>query len=208
MINSYERLKKQEKEKMKVPRSAQDMIHVDVIYKDGVFRIGNKFTKVYRFSDINFAIASKDEKEGMFLDCSELLNSLDSSTIAKITSNNRKNDLNQFKDNILIQKHNDERDELSKEYNDMLLEHLEECNEIEQEKYITISVFKDNIKDARTYSSRATNELSAHFAKLGSKLEELTLNERLKILHDFYRAGREDEFVFDLPDAMKLGNHF
>ena len=60
MINSYERLKKQEKEKMKVPRSAQDMIHVDVIYKDGVFRIGNKFTKVYRFSDINFAIASKD----------------------------------------------------------------------------------------------------------------------------------------------------
>ena len=125
MINSYERLKKQEKEKMKVPRSAQDMIHVDVIYKDGVFRIGNKFTKVYRYYYINFAIASKDEKEGMFLDCSELFNSLDSSTIAKITSNNRKNDLNQFKDNILIQKHNDERDELSKEYNDMLLEHLE-----------------------------------------------------------------------------------
>ena len=144
----------------------------------------------------------------MFLDYSELLNSLDSSTIAKITINNRKIDLNQFKDNILIQKHNDERDELSKEYNDMLLEHLEECNGIEQEKYITISVFKDNIKDARTYFNRATNELSAHFAKLGSKLEELTLNERLKILHDFYRAGREDEFVFDLMDAMKLGNHF
>ncbi len=208
MIKSYERLKKQEKEKMKIPRSAQDIIHVDVIYKDGIFRIGNKFTKTYRFSDINFAIASKEEKEGMFLDYSELLNSLDSSTIAKITINNRKIDLNQFKDNILIQKHNDERDELSKEYNDMLLEHLEECNGIEQEKYITISVFKDNIKDARTYFNRATNELSAHFAKLGSKLEELTLNERLKILHDFYRAGREDEFVFDLMDAMKLGNHF
>lgn len=208
MIKSYERLKKQEKEKMKIPRSAQDIIHVDVIYKDGIFKIGNKFTKTYRFSDINFAIASKEEKEGMFLDYSELLNSLDSSTITKITINNRKIDLNQFKDNILIQKHNDERDELSKEYNDMLLEHLEECNGIEQEKYITISVFKDNIKDARTYFSRATNELSTHFAKLGSKLEELTLNERLKILHDFYRAGREDEFVFDLTDAMKLGNHF
>ena len=106
MIKSYERLKKQEKEKMKISRSAQDMIHVDVIYKDGIFRIGNKFTKTYRFSDINFAIASKEEKEGMFLGCSELLNSLDSSTIAKITINNRKIDLNKFKDNILIQKHN------------------------------------------------------------------------------------------------------
>ena len=142
MIKSYERLKKQEKEKIKIPNSAQDIIHVDVIYKDGIFKIGNKFTKTYRFSDINFAIASKEEKEGMFLDYSELLNSLDSSTITKITINNRKIDLNQFKEDILIQRHDDERDELSKEYNDMLLDHLEKCNGIEQEKYITLSVFK------------------------------------------------------------------
>lgn len=208
MIKSYERLKKQEKEKIKIPNSAQDIIHVDVIYKDGIFKIGNKFTKTYRFSDINFAIASKEEKEGMFLDYSELLNSLDSSTITKITINNRKIDLNQFKEDILIQRHDDERDELSKEYNDMLLDHLEKCNGIEQEKYITLSVFKDSIKDARTYFSRATNELSSYFAKLGSKLEELTLNERLKILHDFYRADTEDEFHFDLHQAMRLGNHF
>lgn len=208
MIKGYERLKKQEKEKIKIPKSAQDIIHVDVIYKDGIFKIGNKFTKTYRFSDINFAIASKEEKEGMFLDYSELLNSLDSSTIAKITINNRKIDLNQFKENILIQEQNDDRDELSREYNDMLLEHLEKCNGIEQEKYITISVFKDNIKDARAYFSRTTNELSSHFAKLGSKLEELTLDERLKILHDFYRADMEDEFHFDLQQAMRLGNHF
>jgi len=87
------RLKKQEKEKIKIPKSAQDIIHVDVIYKDGIFKIGNKFTKTYRFSDINFAIASKEEKEGMFLDYSELLNSLDSSTVTKITINNRKIDL-------------------------------------------------------------------------------------------------------------------
>lgn len=130
MIKSYERLEKQEKEK-KIPKSAQDIIHVDVIYKDGIFKIGNKFTKTYRFSDINFAIASKEEKDDIFLDYSELLNSLDSSTIAKITINNRKNDLNQFKENILIQEQNDDRDELSREYNDMLLEHLDECNGIE-----------------------------------------------------------------------------
>lgn len=49
MINSYERLKKQEKEKMKIPRSTQDMIHVDVIYKDGIFRIGSKFAKISIF---------------------------------------------------------------------------------------------------------------------------------------------------------------
>lgn len=208
MLKSYERLKKKEKEKYKVPKSAQDIINVDVIYKDGIFKLGNKFSKTYRFSDINYAIASKDEKEGMFLNYSELLNSLDSSTITKITINNRKVDLSLFKENILIQEHYDERDELSKEYNDMLLDNIEKSNGIEQEKYITVSVFKDNVKDARTYFNRVTNELSSHFAKLGSKLEELSLNERLKILYDFYRSDSKDEFNFDLNEAMRLGNHF
>ena len=34
MIKSYERLKKREKEKIKIPKSAQDIINVDVIYGD------------------------------------------------------------------------------------------------------------------------------------------------------------------------------
>lgn len=208
MIKSYERLKKKEKQKMKLPKSAQDIINIDVIYEDGIFKIGNKFTKSYRFSDINYAIASKEQKEGMFLNYSELLNSFDSSMLTKITINNRKIDLSQFKENILIQPHGDERDELSKEYNEMLLNNLEKCNGIEQEKYITLSVFKDNIKDARTYFNRAGNELSAHFSKLGSQLEELTLNERLKILYDFYNSDSKDEFHFDLKESMKRGHHF
>ena len=208
MIKSYEKLKKKEKRKIKLPKSSQDIINVDVIYEDGIFKIGNKFTKTYRFSDINYAIASKEQKEGMFLNYSELLNSFDSSMMTKITINNRKIDLSQFKENILIQLHGDERDELSKEYNDMLLNNLEKCNGIEQEKYITLSVFKDNIKDARSYFNRAGNELSAHFSKLGSKLEELTLNERLKILYDFYNSDSKEEFHFDLKESMKLGHHF
>ena len=208
MIKSYERLKKKEKQKFKLPKSAQDIINVDVIYEDGIFKIGNKFTKTYRFSDINYAIASKEQKEGMFLNYSELLNSFDSSMMTKITINNRKIDLSQFKEDILIQPHGDERDELSKEYNDMLINNLEKCNGIEQEKYITLSVFKDNIKDARNYFNRANNELSAHFSKLGSKLEELSLNERLKILYDFYNSGSKDSFYFDLNESMKLGHHF
>lgn len=144
----------------------------------------------------------------MFLNYSELLNSFDSSMMTKITINNRKIDLSQFKEDILIQPHGDERDELSKEYNDMLINNLEKCNGIEQEKYITLSVFKDNIKDARNYFNRANNELSAHFSKLGSKLEELSLNERLKILYDFYNSGSKDSFYFDLNESMKLGHHF
>ena len=208
MIKNYEKLKKKEKQKYKVPKSAQDIINIDVIYKDGIFKLGNKYSKTYRFTDINYAVASKEEKEGMFISYSELLNSLDSSTVTKITINNHKIDLNQFKENILIQKYNDERDELSQEYNDMLLDNIEKSNGIEQEKYITVSVFKDNVKDARAYFNRVSNELRSHFSKLGSKLYELSLHERLKILYDFYRCDSHEEFRFDLKNAMRLGQNF
>ena len=97
-------MKKQNKEKISVPKSAQDLIDIDTIYKDGIFCSKNKYSKTYRFKDINYSIASKDEKVGLFLNYSELLNSLDSSTMTKITINNRKIKINikEFKEKILI----------------------------------------------------------------------------------------------------------
>lgn len=47
MIKSYERLKKQNKERIRVPRTVQDTIPVDSVYKDGIFRSGNRYTKSY-----------------------------------------------------------------------------------------------------------------------------------------------------------------
>ena len=122
MIKSYERLKKQNKEKISVPKSAQDLIDIDTIYKDGIFCSKNKYSKTYRFKDINYSIASKDEKVGLFLNYSELLNSLDSSTMTKITINNRKINIKEFQEKILIPLRNDHLDKYRKEYNDMLLE--------------------------------------------------------------------------------------
>mgnify|MGYP000391089631 CR=1 FL=1 len=49
-----------------------------------------------RFSDINYAIASKEDKTEMFLDYSELLNALDSGAAAKITLNNRQINKEEF----------------------------------------------------------------------------------------------------------------
>ena len=53
MIKSLSKLRKQNKEKFRVPRSAQDVIDIDVIYKDGIFQKGKNYSKVFRFEDIN-----------------------------------------------------------------------------------------------------------------------------------------------------------
>ena len=86
-------LRKKEKEKIdfKIPHSVQDTIPVNRIYKDGVFLIGkDKYSKIFKFTDINYAVASKPDKEAMFLNYGELLNSLDSGATTKITILNRK----------------------------------------------------------------------------------------------------------------------
>lgn len=207
MIKSFSKLKKQNKEEFRIPKTTQDTIPVDTVYKDGIFKIGNRYTKSYRFLDINYAIASKEEKIGLFLDYGDLLNSFDSSVMVKITVNNHKIDLHKFKEDILIPFKEDGLDEYRKEYNEMLLDKLKESDDIVQEKYLTLTVFKNNVEEARSYFSRIGAELSSHFAKLGSKCIELNLEERLKILHDFYRSD-ESEFNFDMKDNMRKGHSF
>lgn len=90
MIRTLNQAKKMDREKFKIPRSVQQAIPIQRIWQDGIFQVGNKFSKSFRFSDINYSIASKADKTEMFLDYSELLNALDSGASAKITLNNRK----------------------------------------------------------------------------------------------------------------------
>ena len=90
MIKTIKTMSKQEKERYTVPRKVQDVIPVRRIWPDGIFLVGNKFSKTYKFSDINYLVASREDKESMFLTYSELLNSLDSGAVTKITINNRR----------------------------------------------------------------------------------------------------------------------
>lgn len=91
MIKTLTNLLKQDKEKFVVPKGVQDCIPITAIYDDGIFRVGkDKYSKSFKFTDINYAVASREDKEAMFLEYSELLNSLDSGATTKLTINNRR----------------------------------------------------------------------------------------------------------------------
>ena len=77
-----------------------------------------------------------------------------------------------------------------------------------QDKYITVSVCKKNIEDARSYFNRIGNEFETHLKKLGSKCVELETDERLRIFHDFYRVGEESTYHFDIKDSRRKGHSF
>ena len=165
-------------------------------------------SKSFRFSDINYLVANREDKESMFLTYSELLNSLDSGATTKITINNHRLNRSDFEESILMPMKQDGLDEYRKEYNDMLLDKATGANGITQKKYITITVAKKDIEEARAYFARIGADLTAHFANLGSKCVPLNAVERLRILHDFYRPGDEAAFSFDMNRKARLGHDF
>ena len=209
MIKTLTNLFKQDKEKFVVPKGVQDVIPIKAIYDDGLFLVGkDKFAKSFKFTDINYAVASREDKEAMFLEYSELLNSFDSGATTKITINNRRLNRLDFEKTILLPLTGDELDIYREEYNKMLLDKATGANAIVQDKYITISVNKKNVEEARNYFARVGADLIAHFGRLGSKCHELETDERLRIVHDFFRVGEETSFRFDIKETRKKGHDF
>ena len=208
MIKTLKTIMRQEKEKYKIPRKVQDIIPIQCIWKDGIFKSGGKFSKTFKFTDINYLVASREDKESMFLTYSELLNSLDSGASTKLTIYNHRMNQSSFEQSILMPMRGDGLDEYREEYNRMLLDKATGGNGITQEKFITISVQKKDIREARAYFARIGADLSAHFAALGSKCVEMTAEERLHVLHDFFRPGDENAFTFSFQDKMRKGHDF
>ena len=209
MIKTLSNIFKQDKEKFVIPRSVQQVIPIETIWSDGIFKIGrNKFARTYKFADINYAVASKVDKETMFLEYMDLLNSFDCGGTTKITINNRRLNKVDFEKAILIPMQEDGLDLYRKEYNNMLLDKATSSNSMVQEKYVTVSCYKKTIEEARTYFARVTTELNSHFARLGSKCTEVNGEDKLRILHDFYRTGEESGFHFDIQESMRKGHSF
>ena len=139
MIKTLQTTLKQDKEQFKVPRSVQDIIPIRRLWPDGIFQFGSKYSKTLRFSDINYAIASKEDKTSMFLGYSELLNALDTGSTTKITINNKRINRQNFEQDILIPPQGDYLDGFRAEYNAMLLDKVtDSSNSVVQERYITL----------------------------------------------------------------------
>ncbi len=207
MIKTLNQILKSEKEPFKVPSSVQETIPIRKIWKDGTFQVGNKFSRTFRFTDVNYSVAARDDQLAMFLAYCELLNALEIGATTKITINNRRMTKSSFARN-LIPHADDGLDEYRDEYNSMIMDAAIRGNGILQEKYITVSVIKKSYEEAKTFFSRVYTELASRFAGLSSKLYEIEIGDRMRVFHDFFRIGQEESYHFDLKDLMKRGHSF
>jgi type IV secretory pathway VirB4 component len=209
MSKTLRERKRAERERFHRIKGVHDAICVQRIWQDGIFLVGkNMYAKTYKISDINYAVASREDKEALFLEYSELLNSFDTAATTKITVALRRINAKDFKQKILIPNVGDKLDVYRNEYNRMLMEKATGTSSMVREVYLTVSVQKKNIEDARLYFRRTTADISGHLSRLGSKCVEMDATEKLRALHDFYRTGEEEHFLFDGANSAKKGHSF
>ena len=209
MLKTLRNVMKQDKEKFHIPRSVQQAIPIRTIWKDGIFLVGkNKYAKTYRFTDINFELASEEDKRSLFLEYTSILNYFDCGATAKLTIVIRRLNKEELQDAVLIPLREEPLDVYRKEINEMLLEKTVGSNGMIRELYVTVSVYRKNVEEARNYFLRTGNGLISHFRNLGSTCEEVDAREKLRILHRFYRSGEESGFDFDMEFSARLGHSF
>lgn len=197
-----------ERDAFSVPRSVQKSIPIKRVYKDGIFEVSGKFSKTWRFFDVNYKVASPEKQEDLFKAYCAFLNALPVNATAKITLFNRRLNQREFNANLFMPYKGDGLDQYRGEYNDLLADKAGDSNNLIQEKYITISTEARNYEEAKGFFNRVGTDLTTSLSRLDSTIREINLNERLRLFHDFFRPGEEQEFHFDLHETMKRGHDF
>ena len=56
-MKAIKQVMRQDRESYRVPRRVQDVIHIQRIWSDGIFLVGNRYAKTFKFTDINYMVA-------------------------------------------------------------------------------------------------------------------------------------------------------
>ncbi|HDL2736610.1 TPA: conjugal transfer protein, partial [Enterococcus faecium] len=123
------------------PLSSQRSLTYKAMYENGVCELKEGlYSRTFKFSDINYAIADQSEQELTFSSYCELLNSCDSDTSLQISIINRSKDKKQFEKDLSYELVDDGLDVYRKEMNHMISNKIKYGNSsLQKEKYITFN---------------------------------------------------------------------
>ena len=208
MIKLFQAKHNSERDAFAIPKSVQRSIPIKRVYKDGIFQVSGRFSKTWRFFDVNYKVASPEKQMELFMAYCTFLNALPVNATAKITLFNRRLNQKEFAHTLLMSFNGDGLDQFRVEYNDILSDKAADSNNLIQEKYITISTEAKNVEEAKAFFNRVGTDLTTSLSRMDSAIREISLSERLRLFHDFFRPGEEQEYHFDLTKTMQRGHGF
>ena len=76
MMKSLVAANRSEKDSFRIPHSVQQSIPIQRIYADGIWQVGRKHSKTWRFTDINYAASSQEDRRSIFRSYGAVLKSI------------------------------------------------------------------------------------------------------------------------------------
>ena len=192
----------------KVPRSVQQSIPIDRIYEDGTWCCGNVYSQMWSMPDINFTMSDEDNKAKILNLLGKVYMGVPSDCWLKICIVSQRMDEKSFRENVLLHRNLDGLDKWRVERNRRIRQCVQDAGNVVQHKYLILSTNKQNVTDARSRLRQVQGNLLAELSNLGCTIKPMTNNERLEVLHNFFRRGEEGRFQFSFDDYRKLGNDF
>lgn len=208
-LNTVKDIGKQRREKRKIYKNAQIITPIKAVYDEGIFLgTDSAYSKMIRFSNINYSVLTDSEKRDFIKSWYEIINSFAPGAAYKISIIKNKVNDRSFEENILLKREDNALDYYRDCYNDMLKEKALQTNFITQSLYLTISISGKDYESAKTFLNRSTNEIGTKLKSIGSASEDVTTKERLELLYDFYHVDDEESFdLIDIKDVIKKGHH-
>ena len=200
----FQKIMRRDKERFTVPRSVQQTIPIQRIWQDGLFYSGSRYSQAWRFSDINYLLSGRTEKEQKFHIYSALLNAQKSGCYTQVTICNHSLDRNQFAASVLLPEREDGRGRYRDEYNQFLLEQAIGEDTIVQERYVTISDRFKTPEDARMGLGRAGADLMGAFFTPGFLMITDAMINRVS---DNWRSGKRTHLITDEFHVMLGSQH-
>ncbi len=160
--------------------------YIGIDYETGLIKLNkDTYSLALKFSDINYLISKEEDQLEIFDKYSKMLNYFSEDFKIQLSIINKRIDLGIVEENIKIEMKNDGLDDVREDYNKILVDGLRKGKgNMKKELLLTINVKADSYEDATHQLEKVIKELENEFKGFGSKLEVLSLKERLELMHD------------------------
>ena len=211
---SRENKKKMEKEqqrertiRQRQKQSAQQSLMFDTIYKNGICKIDRKrYSKTVEFSDVNYRLARKEDKEQIFTSYCAFLNYFDDQVELSLTFMNEVGGNLYLSEKVRIEQQADRFNDIREEYSAMLQDQLSKGNNgVRRRKFLTFTIKSDGYEDSVPILERIQMDIMNNFAVLGVKCQPLDRTELVSLLRKMCRLGSDTGLRF-YDDFLSGGN--
>lgn len=178
--------------------TVEDTIPYLRLLKSGICQLDEKhFSKSIAFQDINYQLALDEDRDLIFNQFANFLNSFDPSIAIEFSYINQLGRNEEMKSAIQIPDKKDGFDDIRFEFREMLKSQIVKGNNgLKKSKYVTFTVEADNLEQATSKLERLEIDILSNLKSMGVRAESLIGEERLKVLHDILNPNKTFEFSY------------